>query len=191
MRRRVVAAFALALVASGGVLVLRGGYMEAKAALADILIARAFDAYVRDGTLHRPWSWADHAPIAVLRVPRLDVERHVLTGASGSSLAFGVGHVDGTAPPNGAGNAVLAGHRDGAFAFLEDLQAGDRIELQAGPGGDRTWVVAATAVVADDDASVLLDTPEDRLTLVTCWPFRGLGRSGRRYVVELEPGTRS
>jgi sortase (surface protein transpeptidase) len=89
----------------------RSTWMGAKSLLAEHLIARAFSAHVRDGDAHVPWSWADVHPVASLEVPRLGIRRHVLTGASGSSLAFGIGHLDGTSPPNGNGNCVLVGHR--------------------------------------------------------------------------------
>ena len=37
--------------------------------------------------------------MARLSVPRLGLERHVLAGAHGRSLAFGPGHLDGTPLP--------------------------------------------------------------------------------------------
>ena len=73
-------------------------------------------------------------PIARLEEPHLGVSRHVLTGGSGSSMAFGQGHLDGTAPPNGMGNGVLVGHRDSWFAFLKHLRVGDEICLQGRQG---------------------------------------------------------
>jgi len=121
-RGRLILLGSLLLIGVGGLLLGRHGYLAAKAVVADRLIDRAFLAHLADGRIHRPWGWADMHPIAVLEVGRLGVRRTVLRGASGESLAFGVGHVDGTAPPNAPGNCVLAGHRDRAFAFLADLK---------------------------------------------------------------------
>ena len=116
--------------------------------LADRLIAAAFSAHVRDGGSHPPWGWADVHPVGSLEIPRLGVQRYVLSGASGSSLAFGLGHVDGTGTPNGTGNCVLAGHRDTRFAFLKELRVGDAVTLTT-RAGTRTWTVESLGVVDD------------------------------------------
>jgi sortase A len=161
------------------------GWIAAKAAVAERLIERAFEQTLDDQKLHRPWKWADMHPIARLRVPRLAVDRTILSGASGSSLAFGPGHVDGTAAPNGTGNSVIAGHRDSWFAFLEHLRAGDAVEVQT-PSGDRRYRVTDRSVRSMWDAQVVEPSETTRLTLVTCYPFGGMTKSGLRYVVTLE-----
>jgi sortase A len=177
------------LLGCGALLLGRGAYLEAKAAVATFRIARSFDAHLRDGEAHPPWSWADTHPIARLDVDRLGVRRHVLVGASGTSLAFGVGHVDGTALPNGRGNCVLAGHRDRAFGFLRDLRPGDRIRVRSA-SGVREYIVEDLDVLSAAALSVLDPTPDDRLTLVTCYPFDGLLRTAWRYVVTCRPAPR-
>lgn len=181
---------AVLLLAAGVLLLGRAGWLEVKAVLAHRLIAHAFTAHIRDGAPHLPWSWADTHPIAELRVPRLGVNRYVLSGASGSSLAFGVGHVDGTALPNGTGNCVLAGHRDRQFAFLADLRLGDEITVTS---HDRTaaWVVESVGVVNAGRTDLLESHTDDRLTLMTCYPFGGLVGTSRRYVVWCRPGSGS
>src|SRR5258706_11811255 len=137
----------LLLFVPGGLLLGRCGYLEAKGALASCLIERALQAHLRDGKPHRPWAWADMHPIALLEVGRLGVRRAVLRGATGESLAFGAGHVDGTAWPNARGHSVLAGHRDRGFAFLKDVRRGDRLRLRTA-GAVRDYVVDDTRVVA-------------------------------------------
>jgi sortase A len=161
------------------------GWLAAKACTARVLIDRAFEAHLEDGRDHAPWSWADVHPIARLAAPRLGVERIVLSGASGSSLAFGPGHIDGTAPPGEPGNVAIAGHRNGAFAFLGQLRAGDELTLETRAGA-RRYFVRDLRVVSMWDESVLEPTPEDRLTLITCWPLDGLVGSTERLVVSLD-----
>jgi sortase A len=158
------------------------GWMQVKARLAGVLIDRAFAAHLEDGLPHKPWPWADMHPIACLEVPRHDVRRLVLSGASGSSMAFGPGHIDGTSPPDGPGNCVLAGHRDSWFAFLKHLEEGDEILLQAA-SIKRRFTVEETLVTSMVDGSILEPTESPRLTLVTCWPFLSLRSSPLRYVV--------
>ena len=180
--RSLLLAGAILLLGAGGALLGRRAYLEAKAVLARHLIERALAAHLRDGRPHRPWSWADTYPIAVLTLDRLGIRRSVLAGASGTSLAFGVGHIDGTAQPNAPGNCVLAGHRDRAFAFLEEVRPGDVLRLRAA-GSVRDYIVEGAAVVARTDSRTIQPTGDDRLTLVTCYPFGGLLRSPWRYVV--------
>lgn len=172
----------LALLAAGFGLMGRDLYMRAKAQLADVLIARAFAAHLENGRPHPPWKWADMHPIARLEVPRLGVSRHVLTGASGTTMAFGIGHLDGTAPPNSSGHTVLVGHRDSWCAFLKEVQCGDRVALRTASGAGRYRVVALR-VIAETDLEILDKMFSDRLTLLTCYPFAGVLNSPLRYAV--------
>jgi sortase A len=173
------------LLVPGSFLLARAGWVRAKGAAGEVLIHRALAATLKDGTTRRPWSWADMQPIARLTVPRLGIERPVLSNASGSALAFGIGHIDGTAGPASSGNCVVAGHRDSWAAFLEQLRLADDVIVEI-PGRRAVYRVAGTSVVRFDDARVLRDEGEDRLTLVTCWPFRGWLHSPWRYVVRAE-----
>ena len=188
MRRLPALCVGAALLAAGGAVLGGQGYLHAKAMLAKRLIASSFDRHLQDSRPHRPWSWADTWPIARLEVERLGLTRHVLAGASGSSLAFGLGHVDGTAPPNGSGNSVVAGHRDTWSSFLRELRPGDIIRLRT-PESRRAFRVERLAITTANDASILAQTLDDRLTLVTCYPFDGLLRSPWRYVVISVPAT--
>src|SRR5437667_217982 len=61
---------ALTLVA-GVCLTGRAVYLHAKAALAGVLIRRAWQVTARSGEPHPPWPWADTHPVARLRIPRL------------------------------------------------------------------------------------------------------------------------
>jgi sortase A len=182
--RRSAAGVALGaiLILPGSFLLARAGWVKAKGEVGEALIHQALAATLKDGAARRPWSWADMVPMASLSVPRLGIERPVLSNASGSALAFGIGHIDGTAAPGTAGNCVLAGHRDSWAAFLADLRVEDAVVIEA-PGRRATYRVAATSVVRFDDGRALRDEGDDRLTLVTCWPFRGWLHSPWRYVV--------
>jgi len=184
--RRTWIAVALALLGSGGLLLTEQGWLAAKAAVARVLIDRALVAHLQDGGTHLPWSWADVHPIARLEVPRLGVRRVVLSGATGASLAFGAGHVDGTAAPNQDGNCAVAGHRDGAFAFLRELRVGDTVILRA-RGGTRRYVVEQRIVTERFDEELLDPGRTRRLTLITCYPFGALTRSDLRFVVLCRP----
>ena len=186
MKRTTRAAFVAAtLLLSGSFLLARAGWVKAKGAVGEILIHRALVLTLEDGRARQPWSWADMHPVARLSVPRLGIERPILSNASGPALAFGIGHVDGTANPTATGNCVLAGHRDSWAEFLADLRPGDAVVVESF-GHKADYAVVSTAVVRFDDTSVLRDDGNNRLTLVTCWPFRGWLHSPWRFVVRAE-----
>ena len=168
---------AVGLLGVAALLFGQAAWMRTKAAVASVLIERALERTLADGRPHPPWAWADFHPVARMHVPRLALAQPVLSGATGATLAFGLGQAPGT----GTGT-VIAGHRDTWAAFLRDLRVGDRVVLE-GPQGSRSYRIAEVRVVAPDAVEVLSPTSEDRLTLVTCWPFSGLARARMRVLV--------
>ncbi|MEE8522650.1 MAG: class GN sortase [Thermoanaerobaculia bacterium] len=173
---------ALALI--GAVCFGHGAWILVKAEIAQVLLGQAWERTLDGEEEARPWSWADTWPVARLEAPRHGAERIVLAGASGAVLAFGPGHLDGSAAPGADGNTVIAGHRDTHFEFLRDLETGDELWLESAAGVRRLYLVDSLRVVEDDDVSVLGPGPEDVLTLVTCYPFDAVVPGGPlRYVV--------
>jgi sortase A len=122
------------------------------------------------------------APLAVLRIPRVHLEVPVLEGTSDVALNRGVGHIEGTAMPGASGNSGIAGHRDGFFRSLKDVSAGDTIELDTLQGKQIYWI-ERTWIVTPEEVSVLDPTPEQSITLVTCYPFYFVGSAPNRYIV--------
>ncbi|SRR5258706_3006508 len=159
--------------------------IRAKALLAQRLIARAWNRSLATGAAVKPWPCADVFPVARLEAPRQGSALMVLASAGGRTLlAFGPGHVDGTPLPGDPGNAVVSGHRDTHFAFLRDLRSGDILVVHSASGRVVRYVVSGIEVVRNKDVRVLLDTGDDRLTLVTCYPFDSAVPDGPlRYVV--------
>lgn len=175
---------ALALALLGALQFGHGVWIQAKAWLGQALIAQAWSRTLMGETAVRPWPWADTWPVARLWVPALGIERHVLAGAHGSTLAFGPGHLDGTPIPGDTGNSVVGGHRDTHLAFLQNLKAGDLIEIQRADGRRVTYRVVEGAVLDKGDVWVAKQEGPTRLTLVTCFPFHALRAGGpQRYVV--------
>lgn len=159
-------------------------WIEAKAQLAQLMIRRAWRQESAGAGDTRPWPWADTHPVARLLVPARGVDTFVLAGASGRTLAFGPGHLDGTPTPGARGNAVISGHRDTHFAFLQRLERGDLVWVERRDGRRRRFVVAGTRIVDQRDVGVVADVGDTRLTLVTCYPFDAVRAGGPlRYVV--------
>ena len=159
-------------------------YIHAKAILAQVLLETAWDKTVHGQQEVKPWPWADTWPISRLDVPGLGIDRIVLAGASGSSLAFGPGHLFGSPLPGQQGNTVIAGHRDTHFRFLKDIKRGELIRLQSNKGRTIDYEVSETIIVDEKQAEYLANTSENTLTLITCYPFDAIRPGGPlRYLV--------
>ncbi|MFV0295021.1 MAG: class GN sortase [Hyphomicrobiaceae bacterium] len=178
---RAVAAFA---VASLGLLLMgQAVYIHAKAIVAQVLLRQAFAASVATGAPVKPWSWADVWPVARIAVPRLGASAIVLSGTSGQALAFGPGHLEGSAMRGQPGTTVFAAHRDTHFAFLRNVKIGDDIIATGPDGAPHTYRVTHTEVVAWDRAMIDFAAPGRHLVLATCWPFDATFHGPLRYLV--------
>ncbi len=165
------------------------GVIKAKAWLAPLLIAGAWHkTLLSGGTAVKPWPWADTWPVARLRAPAQGVDLLVLAGDSGNALAFGPGHTRVSAQLGTNGLAVIGGHRDTHFAFLQQLQTGDVLELQLPTGEVRRYRVQGSRVVNADRESLPATGGFEQLLLVTCYPFNALFPGGPlRYAVSAAP----
>jgi sortase A len=182
LRRMLIVLFLVSGLMSAG----RGGWIFAKARLAQVLLELSWRSALA-GRSVKPWPWADTVPIARLRLDRDGTAIIILAGASGRTMAFGPGHLDGTAMPGESGNCIISAHRDTHFAALKNLAPGDIIELQTRDGRVIHYSVRGSKVVGKHDLSVLSDDGRPRLTLITCYPFDAIIPGGPlRYVVEAE-----
>lgn len=165
------------------------GIIKAKAWLAPLLIEKAWvQSSSSGGAPVRPWPWADTWPVARLQVPVSGIDLLILAGDTGNALAFGPGHTSVSSLPGERGTVVISGHRDTHFAFLQDLKPGTTLRLQSANGISRTYRVNTSAVVDADRQRLKVAAPEDRLLLVTCYPFSALQAGGPlRYVVSAIP----
>ena len=121
-------------------------------------------------------------PLAVMRIPKLEIEVPVLPGTDDLTLNRGVGWIQGTAAPGTDGNFAVAGHRDGFFRRLKDIKLGDTIEVET-LDGSRTYVVDDLTIVDPSNVSVLAERDLPSVTLVTCYPFYFVGSAPRRFIV--------
>lgn len=121
-------------------------------------------------------------PLAVLRIPSVDLQVPVLEGTDDLTLNRAVGHIAGTSALDQGGNVGIAGHRDGFFRELKDVHLGDSMDLYTEKGNSR-YVVDEIVVVPPEDVSVLAPRSKPTLTLVTCYPFYFVGSAPLRYIV--------
>lgn len=184
--------FVALVLFAGASLTARAMYLDAKAALASVLIHRAWDRTLADGKPHPPWLWADTYPVAHLRIPRLGYDEVVLEGATLRTLAFGPARLLSGAGLGEPGNVELAGHRTSWFRPLEGLEARDEIRVQWFDSRkhelrERTYTVDDILIVTPEEVSTLTPPSGDALTLITCYPFGRSPRSPQRFVVLASP----
>ncbi|MBN8996318.1 MAG: class GN sortase [Rhizobiales bacterium] len=188
--RRLVIGTAITLGLTGAALMGDAAWIQVKAAVAQVLLDRAFAETVAAGGMPvKPWGWADTWPVARIRVPRIDASAVALEGSSGQALAFGPGHVEETPVAGEPGTAVYAAHRDTHFAFLGQVRVGDRIDVTRADGLTFTYRVTGMEVVDFDKSGIDATAPGRNLVLATCWPLNALTHGPLRYVVHatMEP----
>lgn len=162
----------------------QGAYIPAKAWLAQELMQRAWLRVTAGEDRAAPWPWADTWPVARLRAKSHGVDLIVLAGGSGRTMAFAPGHLGASAMPGEAGNSIIAGHRDTHFAFLRDVEVGDLIGVETARRQGHLYEVVDVEIVNSRNGSLLLDSGQPMLSLVTCYPFDALDAGGPlRYVV--------
>jgi sortase A len=173
----------LVLALAGIILFGDGGYIHAKAWLAQVLLERAFAKSIATGHPTKPWSWADTWPVARIEVKRIGASAIVLAGSSGQALAFGPGHVEQTVDAGERGVAVYAAHRDTHFRFLRDIAIGDEIEVTRSDGRHFRYRADSSAIVRFDASGIDPDAQGYELVLSTCWPFDAITSGPDRYIL--------
>ena len=172
------------LLLSGALCFGDGVWIYAKAQLAQFLLERAWARTLHGERDVKPWNWADTSPVAKIEFPRQHRSYIVLSGASGRTMAFGPGHVDGTAAPEAIGNCVISAHRDTQFSVLRRMKIGDEVLLQTRDGRTIRYRVSERRVADRRDTSLLEPSRGRILTLITCYPFDAIRPGGPlRYVV--------
>lgn len=104
--------------------------------------------------------------------------------------AYAVGHHAGSSNPGQPGNVVMSGHVDykgEVFKNLHDVSKGDQVTIQT-EKGQYMYVITDMYIVQQDGASeaqkqanarFMDQTPDSRLTLITCYPY---GIDDKRFI---------
>jgi LPXTG-site transpeptidase (sortase) family protein len=97
---------------------------------------------------------------------------------------YAVGHHAGSGAPGGGTNIVLSGHNNingEVFRRLDELRRGDRIALETRSEGTRWYAVSGRRIVREEGVSTrqrlrnaryMKPTATERLTLISCWPYK-------------------
>ena len=106
--------------------------------------------------------------LGTLSIPAIGLTVKVYQGTDSATLAKGAGHFTDTGIWDG--NVAIAGHNRGVnnhFGKIHTLNVGDKITY-ATKLGTRSYEVYSVAKISVDDLSVLNDSTENIITLVTC-----------------------
>lgn len=175
-----------ALFLGGAILLTQGLYMDAKAIVAQGLIAHSWQQRAAASPPPKPWWWADTKAIAKLEVKRLNKALYVMQDDSGQSLAFGPGHLNASANISQDGHVMIAGHRDSHFEFIQNLETGDIIETTNHQSKAVRYRVI-DSLILDTSSQDLILQEENLLSLITCYPFDGFVPGGPlRYIVNAQ-----
>lgn len=102
-------------------------------------------------------------------ISKINLDAPILEGTTKEILRRGVGHFTSTSKWDG--NVVLAAHNRGYkynfFQEIKRLEIGDIIEYQT-EQGKRTYEVCGKEKIKETDLSILENTKENKLTLITC-----------------------
>ena len=128
--------------------------------------------------------------LAILRIPRLNLEVPVYDGTTDAVLDLAAGRIEDTALPGTPGNVGIAAHRDGYFRVLKDIKEGDALVLDT-PVATEQFRVQWIKITTPDDVSVIDPTPTPAVTLVGCYPFYHVGAAPKRFIVRAVPAEKS
>ena len=106
--------------------------------------------------------------LGTLKIPTLGLSVKVYQGTDADALRKGAGHFANTSIWEG--NVAIAGHNRGVnnhFGKIHTLDIGDTIKLTT-QLGTRSYEVYSVSKIGVDDTSVLNDSTENIITLVTC-----------------------
>jgi sortase A len=152
--------------------------------------------YREQQALHREWeaqqktpSITESASAAVkddgltrVSIPKINLDVIVVEGTNHKALRVGPGHLKQTPAPGDLGNSVISAHRDTFFRHIYELAKGDELQVRRS-GRTYTFQVTGKKIVQPDDVSILNNTPDARLTLITCYPTYYIGPAPQRLIV--------
>jgi sortase A len=170
------------LILTGSALVAHSCYFYAKGALAQLLLDHAWEKAKETKKFVKAWGWADTWPVGKLNIKSIGLSKVVMNDADKRSLVFGPAHIPVTSRPGAHGNIAIAGHRDSFFRNLGLVKRGEVIELDS-MRPVQYFIVTGTHITYPEDTRWIENTPEDTITLITCYPFDYVGPAPKRYVV--------
>lgn len=112
-----------------------------------------------------------------LYINSINVEGNIFQGADSRTMDKGFWHFPTSVYPGQQGNSVIISHRylhippaKDTFYNLDKVRKGDSIVIEQGDSS-YTYIVSEVKVVEKNDVSVLQDSLDHQITLITCTPL--------------------
>jgi sortase A len=109
-----------------------------------------------------------------IQIPSINVDAPIVQGDGWEQLKKGVGQHIGSTNPGQEGNLVLTAHNDvfgEIFRYLDKLKSGDQIIVYTNQRA-YTYMVRGTDIVEPTQVEVMAPTPQETITLISCYPYR-------------------
>ena len=145
-------------------------------------LTREWDQQNRVTTTKSGLEQASADGLTKVTIPKINLNAVVVEGTGHEQLLVGPGHMTDTPAPGEAGNSVITAHRDTFFRHIYELNKGDEIEVRRN-GKVFTYEVTGKKIVQPEDMSVIRQSKDKRLTLITCYPTYYIGPAPERLVV--------
>lgn len=112
--------------------------------------------------------------VGVLSIPQIDLCVAIGEGVDKETLKYSVGHFKETAMPGEIGNVCIIGHRSYTygefFNRLNEIEINDDMIIEY-EGNKYKYKVTEITVVKPEEVSVLDQTEDEEITLITCTPI--------------------
>lgn len=110
--------------------------------------------------------------VAILEAPKIQLKAPICDGVDKDTLSYAVGHFPNTPDYGSVGNCCVAGHRSAIYNCIlndvDNLEIGDSIFISKKTGEKFEYTLYDKKVVIPNNTSVLENTKDTRLTIVTC-----------------------
>jgi sortase A len=114
---------------------------------------------------------------AMLSIESVKISGNISEGTTSEAMERGFWHFPTSSLPGQKGNVVIIGHRfkyippaTNTFFNLDKTRIGDQIKINVGEE-TYTYIITGTNIAKPNDISVIQQTDDYRLTLITCTPL--------------------
>ena len=122
-----------------------------------------------------------------IKIDKINVDLPVYYGDTMDVLKKGVGHSSGSYFPGEGGSIIYMGHNSKkVFRNFSKLERGDKIEVDT-TYGKFTYKIYDMKIISETDFDKLpIQKNKEILMVYTCYPFKNIGYTTKRYVVYAE-----
>ncbi len=174
--------FTVLLFISGTILIIKPSYYYIKGYCVKYILNNVWNNYKKNNS--KLVEILNLKPIGRLIIEDISLNCIIIENINDRTLHYGLGKLsDGVKLYDNRKNIVIAGHRDTYFNNLKKIERDDEIILEHVEGKSK-YLVESIKIVNPDNVDCLSENNINKITLITCYPFRYIGDAPFRYVVK-------